>query len=76
VVGARHSRLVSCTDDDDQQLITYGIPVKGVGHSARNIMTTTLSDEMRLQGSPAPRVVSISLKARSAITSAAIVPMP
>ena len=31
-------------------------------------MSTTLADEMRLQGSPAPRVVSISLKARSAIT--------
>ena len=30
-------------------------------------MSTTLADEMRLQGSPAPRVVSISLKARSAI---------
>jgi len=62
-----NSRLVSCTDDDDEQLITYGIPVKGVGHSARHLMTTTLADEMRLQGAPAPRVVSISLKARSAI---------
>ncbi len=62
-----NSRLVSCTDDDDEQLITYGIPVKGVGHSARHLMTTTLADEMRLQGTPAPRVVSISLKARSAI---------
>lgn len=62
-----NSRLVSCTDDDDAQLVTYGIPVKGVGHSARNLMTTTLADEMRLQGTPAPRVVSISLKARSAI---------
>ena len=62
-----NSRLVSCTDDDDQQLITYGIPVKGVGHSAKHLMKTTLSDEMRLQGASAPRVVSISLKARSAI---------
>ena len=62
-----NSRLVSCTDDDDQQLITYGIPVKGVGHSAKNLMTTTLADEMRLQGPVTPRVVSISLKARSAI---------
>ncbi len=62
-----NSRLVSCTDDDDVQLVTYGIPVKGVGHSARNLMTTTLADEMRLQDSTAPRVVSISLKARSAI---------
>jgi predicted AlkP superfamily pyrophosphatase or phosphodiesterase len=62
-----NSRLVSCTDDDDQQLVTYGIPVKGVGHSAKHLMTTTLSDEMRIQGAPSPRVVSISLKARSAI---------
>ena len=62
-----NSRLVSCTDDDDAQLITYGAPVKGVGNSARHLMTTTLSDEMRIQAVAAPRVVSISLKARSAI---------
>ena len=30
-------------------------------------MSNTLADEMRLQGSPHPKVVSISLKARSAI---------
>jgi predicted AlkP superfamily pyrophosphatase or phosphodiesterase len=63
-----NSRLVSCTDDDTQKLITYGRPVKGIGHSAQRLMSTTLADEMRLQGWPAPRVVSISLKARSAIT--------
>ena len=63
-----NSRSVSCTDDEAQKLISYGRPVKGVGHSAHRLMTTTLSDEMRLQQSPAPRVVSISLKARSAIT--------
>jgi predicted AlkP superfamily pyrophosphatase or phosphodiesterase len=63
-----NSRQVSCTDDEQQKLITYGVPVKGVGHSARQLMTNTLADEMRLQGWPAPRVVSISLKARSAIT--------
>jgi hypothetical protein len=63
-----NSRLVSCTDDETQQLITYGAAVKGVGHSARQLVSTTLSDELRLQGSAAPRVVSISLKARSAIT--------
>lgn len=62
-----NSRLVACTDDDDAQLITYGNPVTGVGNSARHLMSNTLSDEMRLQGSPAPKVVSISLKARSAI---------
>ncbi|MGH9220939.1 MAG: alkaline phosphatase family protein [Vicinamibacterales bacterium] len=62
-----NSRLVSCTDDESQKLLTYGIPVKGVGHSARQLLSTTLSDELRLQR-PAPRVVSISLKARSAIS--------
>ena len=60
-----NSRLVACTDDDDAKLITYGIPVKGIGNSAKHLMSHTLSDEMRLQGSPAPHVVSISLKARS-----------
>src|SRR5688572_13481960 len=63
-----NSRLVSCTDDESQQLITYGIPVKGVGHSARQLLSTTLADELRLQVAPVPRVVSISLKARSAIS--------
>src|SRR5687768_15483837 len=64
-----NSRLVSCTEDETQKLLTYGIPVKGVGHSARQLLSTTLSDELRLQR-PAPRVVGISLKARSAITLA------
>ncbi|MGE0864119.1 MAG: alkaline phosphatase family protein [Vicinamibacterales bacterium] len=62
-----NSRLVSCTDDDGEQLVSYGGPVKSVGHSARNLMTTTLADELRLQATPAPRVVSVSLKARSAV---------
>lgn len=63
-----NSQLVSCTDDESQKLITYGVPVKGIGHSTKQLMSSTIADEMRLQGSPAPRVVSISLKARSAIT--------
>ena len=63
-----NSRLVSCTDDETQKLITYGIPVRGVGHSSKQLLSTTLSDEMRLQGAASPRVVSISLKARSAIS--------
>jgi predicted AlkP superfamily pyrophosphatase or phosphodiesterase len=62
-----NSRLVACTDDEDVQLVTYGNPVKSVGNSAKYLRSNTLADEMRLQGSPAPKVVSISLKARSAI---------
>lgn len=63
-----NSRLVSCTEDERERLITYGMPVKGAGHSARNLMSPALADELRIQGAAAPRVVSISLKARSAIT--------
>ena len=62
-----NTRQVDCTDDDDVKLISFGKPVTSRGNSASHIMTTTLSDELRLQLSPAPRVVSISLKARSAI---------
>jgi predicted AlkP superfamily pyrophosphatase or phosphodiesterase len=63
-----NTRQASCTDDPRERLVSYGGPLKGVGHSARNILTTTIADEMRLQLWPAPRVVSVSLKARSAIT--------
>jgi hypothetical protein len=62
-----NSRIVSCTDDESQKLISYGSPVSGVGHSAANLMSPTLADEMRSQTWPAARVVGISLKARSAI---------
>jgi predicted AlkP superfamily pyrophosphatase or phosphodiesterase len=62
-----NSRTVSCTDDESQKLISYGAPVGGVAHSAANLMSPTLSDEMRSQSWPPARVVGISLKARSAI---------
>jgi predicted AlkP superfamily pyrophosphatase or phosphodiesterase len=65
-----NSRLVSCTDDESHKLLTYGEPVKGVGHSAKQLLSTTLSDELRLQSGAPTRVVSVSLKARSAITLA------
>ena len=63
-----NSRTVSCTDDESQKLISYdGRAMTGVAHSAANLMSPTLADEMRSQSSPAARVVGISLKARSAI---------
>jgi len=65
---ANNSRIVSCTDDDAQKLVSYGGPATGVGMSASNVMTPTLADELRMQGTAAPRVVSISLKGRSAVT--------
>lgn len=61
------TRLVQCADDPQQTLVSYGRPLTSVGQSAWRLLTTTLADELRLQLPVAPRVVSISLKARSAI---------
>jgi len=63
-----NSRIVMCTDDETEKLISYGAPVTSVAQSARNLMSPTLADEMRTQSWPTPKVVGISLKARSAIT--------
>ena len=62
-----NSRTVSCTDDESQKPIAYGAPVTSVAHSAANLMSPTLADEMRSQTWPPARVIGISLKARSAI---------
>ena len=48
------------TDDETVKLIPYGSPVTGVGHSAKNLMSPTLADEMRYQSWPTPSVVGIS----------------
>jgi len=63
-----NSRTVNCTDDESQKLISYdGRPMSGAAHSAANLMSPTLADEMRSQTWPPARVIGISLKARSAI---------
>lgn len=63
-------KIVSCTEDASAKLISHGGPVTGSGHSAARLMALTFSDELRLQHTPPPRVVSISMKARSAINLA------
>src|SRR5262249_1651485 len=67
---ANNSRLVNCTDDETKSLISYGAPAKGIGQSAAKLLSPTFSDELRAQTWPPPRVVSFSLKARSAINLA------
>lgn len=62
-----NARTVGCTNDDSEKLIAYGAPVTSVAQSARNLMSPTLADEMRTQVWPTPKVVGLSLKARSAI---------
>jgi hypothetical protein len=58
-------RLTGCSADPATTEVTYGRPIR-VGNSAVHLLTPTLADELRTQ-KPGSRVVSVSLKARSAI---------
>jgi hypothetical protein len=56
---------VSCTDDADSTLVSYGREGR-IGTSGRLLLAPTLADELR-GTSPEARVVTMALKARSAI---------
>ena len=58
-------KLVACTQDDQTTAVSYGAPIAGTGDSARRLLVPTLADQLRL--SQGAHVVSLSLKARSAI---------
>lgn len=58
-------RMLGCTNDDAASDISYGRPAQ-LGNSGKAILVPTLADELRAQ-KPGARVVSVSLKARSAI---------
>jgi hypothetical protein len=58
-------RTIECTDDEKAAPVTYGLPSK-LGKSGRRLLVPTLADELRSHR-PGARVVSLSLKARSAI---------
>src|SRR5687767_4295126 len=58
-------RLTGCSADPAATDLTYGRPIR-LGSSAVNLLTPTLADELRTQ-KPGARVVSVSMKARSAI---------
>jgi len=59
------AKQVACTEDDQTTPVSYGAPIAGTGDSARRLLVPTLADQMRM--SQGARVVSLSLKARSAI---------
>lgn len=61
------NRAVTCTEDAAVQAVSYDTPVPG-GDSAAKLLIPTFADEMRRQRSA--RVVSLALKARSAIMMA------
>ena len=58
-------RAIECTDDDKAPVVSYGRASK-LGKSARNSMAPSFADELREQ-KPGTRVVTLSMKARSAI---------
>ena len=57
----------ACTADDDTTVVSHGAALTGRGESPRTLRASTLADEMRAQLDGSPRVLTFSLKARSAI---------
>jgi predicted AlkP superfamily pyrophosphatase or phosphodiesterase len=61
---------VSCTDDLSVTQISYGTQDKGPsigGNSGARMLAPSFADELRSQATRPPRIVSISMKPRSAI---------
>jgi predicted AlkP superfamily pyrophosphatase or phosphodiesterase len=63
---ATHS-FVSCTDDGAAHDLLFGGGRGDEQHSAKRYLVRNFADELKRQGKGHPRVVSLSLKARSAI---------
>jgi predicted AlkP superfamily pyrophosphatase or phosphodiesterase len=62
-----HQRMITCTEDANAHNIGYGVPVGG-GDSAVHLMTPTFGDVLRSERGA--HIVTLSLKARSAIMPA------
>lgn len=60
------ARVRTCTDDPSTSTYTYGLPETSRGHSAAALRVPTLGDRLRT-ASPDSRVVTLSMKARSAL---------
>jgi predicted AlkP superfamily pyrophosphatase or phosphodiesterase len=60
-------RAVACTDDQTVKPVVFGGGEGHEHHSGTRLAVRNLADEMQAQSRPAARVVSLSLKARSAI---------
>lgn len=63
-------RDVGCTEDPAIRNVTYGAAAARTGESPARLATPTLADEMRAQLGIAPRVVTMSMKARAALSLA------
>jgi len=63
----KSAEAVTCTNDSLVTSISYDLSPSSSGHSGWRLRVPTLADELRAQLPIAPRVVTQSLKARSAI---------
>ena len=62
-------RPVTCTHDEQAAVVSHtGVPAKP--HGSARLLVPALADEMRAQLKPAPRIASLSMKARSALMMA------
>jgi predicted AlkP superfamily pyrophosphatase or phosphodiesterase len=57
-------KIVTCTEDPSTRVVSYGLAT-GTGDSAHRLLVPTFADEMR--AARQSRVVTLSLKARSAV---------
>ncbi|HLA78585.1 MAG TPA: alkaline phosphatase family protein [Vicinamibacteria bacterium] len=60
-------KSVTCTEDPAAPLVPYGTGSPSGGESALRLRVATFADELRAQAGTPPRVVTLSLKPRSAI---------
>jgi len=59
-------RSVGCADDPKVSVISYGAPVNG-GYSTSRLLVPTFADELRAQLPNPPRIVTFSVKERTAV---------
>jgi len=62
----RGTRNASCTEDATVRSVAYEPNGEAVGHSATQLLVPTMGDRLR-EKSPASRVVTLSMKPRSAV---------
>lgn len=65
------SRILDCMSDSDAVALPYNKPgLATPGFSPRDLLVPTFADELRAQLGKAPRILSVAVKARSAIALA------
>jgi predicted AlkP superfamily pyrophosphatase or phosphodiesterase len=63
------NRSVGCAEDPKAAVISYGAPISG-GYSTARLLVPTLADELRAQLPVPPRIVTFSIKERTAVVLA------